>query len=610
MVASLCGFGHKSPKRILPSTDHQELKSDEEDVHRPLTECIIKCMKPRCSWSIAKKKKIQPNLANHHQQDTKQQQQQTLKNDSNNKTRNHQKKKVATLEEWILASPGPNDLKDCRQSLSSSSSHKKVYPSSSSSLSRGWLTVEGVVINGADRVEEADDYYHSAATSFTSDGVEDTEIFRLMSSLGYSLYSFGIMNLHSAVFSRDCSDNADFITFSCKNIVIISSGSLKAIKEELLITGSPMKVTFKEANSVICISLGRDCKTESSFTTPSPILVETASSTAETNLPSKASSTLAVRGTFNEITGNNQVLYEYLQFIVKLAVAPETAIRIPESPVLIVEETTSIVFITTLERVISTFPTTGISTDFLISGSSSGTNEDSAVSTNIFFAKLRPLLDISTEMNPCSSLDSPWMMPLHEMSSSEAKRKRIKMESAMGIKILIFFSKRKREFKRWGILGLPRCSALENSEFLGLHGTVDSCARFLLDETPTPSMAVPESFITAFTSAKSTFTSPEPEETICKRSQYKLHAKQLSFSHVCSKNPIDLDDKQEAEEEMNDFTSQSTIARAAPEPVPPPIPAVINTMSELLRTFAMISFDSSAACSPKSGSPPVPASQH
>nr|GME16823.1 hypothetical protein BC332_19914 [Ipomoea batatas] len=100
MVASLCGFGHKSPKRILPSTDHpQELKSDEqEDVHRrpdTLTESIIK------------------------------------------------------------------------QSLSSSSSHKKVYPSSSSSLSRGRLTVEGVVINGADRVDE-EDYYHSAATSFTS----------------------------------------------------------------------------------------------------------------------------------------------------------------------------------------------------------------------------------------------------------------------------------------------------------------------------------------------------------------------------------------------------------------------------------------------------------
>ena len=41
-----------------------------------------------------------------------------------------------------------------------------------------------------------------------------------------------------------------------------------------------------------------------------------------------------------------------------------------------------------------------------------------------------------------------------------------------------------------------------------------SSARFLLEETPTPSIAVPESFMTAFTSAKSTFTSPG----ICKRS--------------------------------------------------------------------------------------------
>lgn len=42
-----------------------------------------------------------------------------------------------------------------------------------------------------------------------------------------------------------------------------------------------------------------------------------------------------------------------------------------------------------------------------------------------------------------------------------------------------------------------------------------SSARFLLEETPTPSIAVPESFMTAFTSAKSTFTSPG----ICQKQQ-------------------------------------------------------------------------------------------
>lgn len=44
-----------------------------------------------------------------------------------------------------------------------------------------------------------------------------------------------------------------------------------------------------------------------------------------------------------------------------------------------------------------------------------------------------------------------------------------------------------------------------------------SSARFLLEETPTPSIAVPEFFITAFTSAKSTFTSPG-----IYRSKYKI----------------------------------------------------------------------------------------
>ncbi|KAG5570359.1 hypothetical protein H5410_060125 [Solanum commersonii] len=38
------------------------------------------------------------------------------------------------------------------------------------------------------------------------------------------------------------------------------------------------------------------------------------------------------------------------------------------------------------------------------------------------------------------------------------------------------------------------------------------------------------------------------------------------------------------------------------------MPAVINTISEPLRAFAMPSFDSSAACSPNRGFPPVPAS--
>ncbi|KAJ6965940.1 hypothetical protein NC652_003732 [Populus alba x Populus x berolinensis] len=86
-----------------------------------------------------------------------------------------------------------------------------------------------------------------------------------------------------------------------------------------------------------------------------------------------------------------------------------------------------------------------------------------------------------------------------------------------------------------------------------------SSARFLLEETPIPSIAVPEFFITACTSAKSTLTSP-------------------------------------------------ATTGAAPDPVPPPIPAVIKTRSDPFSAFAIASFDSSAACSPKSGFPPVPES--
>lgn len=46
---------------------------------------------------------------------------------------------------------------------------------------------------------------------------------------------------------------------------------------------------------------------------------------------------------------------------------------------------------------------------------------------------------------------------------------------------------------------------------------------------------------------------------------------------------------------------------AAPEPVPPPIPAVINTSSAFATASWITLLDSSADCSPSSGLPPVPA---
>lgn len=55
-----------------------------------------------------------------------------------------------------------------------------------------------------------------------------------------------------------------------------------------------------------------------------------------------------------------------------------------------------------------------------------------------------------------------------------------------------------------------------------------SSARFLLEETPTPSIAVPEFFITAFTSAKSTFTSPG-----IYRRKYKIVMYSTCFHYCC-----------------------------------------------------------------------------
>ena len=45
---------------------------------------------------------------------------------------------------------------------------------------------------------------------------------------------------------------------------------------------------------------------------------------------------------------------------------------------------------------------------------------------------------------------------------------------------------------------------------------------------------------------------------------------------------------------------------AAPVPVPPPMPAVTNTMSAPVKAFVRSSLDSSAACSPTSGFAPAP----
>ena len=56
---------------------------------------------------------------------------------------------------------------------------------------------------------------------------------------------------------------------------------------------------------------------------------------------------------------------------------------------------------------------------------------------------------------------------------------------------------------------------------------------------------------------------------------------------------------------FNSFAISATMG-AAPVPVPPPMPAVIKTMSAPLRAFIILSLSSTAALDPTSGSPPAP----
>lgn len=70
---------------------------------------------------------------------------------------------------------------------------------------------------------------------------------------------------------------------------------IERTRDESLNCGLPTKVTFKAAMFLIGISFGRDCNEESSFTIPSLNFFEMAFSTAEDNLPSKASINLKVK---------------------------------------------------------------------------------------------------------------------------------------------------------------------------------------------------------------------------------------------------------------------------------------------------------------------------
>mmetsp|Transcript_5472 Transcript_5472/g.16595 ORF Transcript_5472/g.16595 Transcript_5472/m.16595 type:complete len:252 (+) Transcript_5472:266-1021(+) len=170
-----------------------------------------------------------------------------------------------------------------------------------------------------------------------------------------------------------------------------------------------------------------------------------------------------------------------------------------------------------------------------------------------------------------------------------------------------------------------------------------SSALFLPVPVPTPSMAVPEFVITVFTSAKSTFTSPgmvmmsaipwtpclstssARRKASCKGVLSPTMSRSLSFgitirvstllliSAMASTACWDLLFPSKVKGYVTtptvrlpaDFAIPATTG-AAPDPVPPPMPAVMKTMSVSRTASAMASWDSSAAFSPRSLFPPVP----
>ena len=186
------------------------------------------------------------------------------------------------------------------------------------------------------------------------------------------------------------------------------------------------------------------------------------------------------------------------------------------------------------------------------------------------------------------------------------------------------------------------------SIFTSISGDSIACcaakvARFSPDARPIPISAEPAFFITAFTSAKSrliracSVINSEIPCTPCRSTSSairKVSKSGVRGSIVCSNRSFGIvinastwRDKfsiassafwrRFAPSNVNGFVATPTVRislfRAssatigpAPEPVPPPAPSVINTISAPSSDFAIASRASSAAARPFSGSPPAP----
>mmetsp|Transcript_13468 Transcript_13468/g.24383 ORF Transcript_13468/g.24383 Transcript_13468/m.24383 type:complete len:252 (-) Transcript_13468:608-1363(-) len=177
-----------------------------------------------------------------------------------------------------------------------------------------------------------------------------------------------------------------------------------------------------------------------------------------------------------------------------------------------------------------------------------------------------------------------------------------------------------------------------------MAATAASAARDFPTPVPTPMSAVPASFMTARISAKSTLTSPvlimisEMPTTPCRK--ISSATKKASVTGVLSgtmRNNLSLDTTMRVStclrnsamaasacfmrwrpsnlnglvttptvRQPHSFLAISATTGAAPLPVPPPMPAVINTISAPIQTALTSSAFSKAAFLPIPGSPPAP----
>ena len=191
----------------------------------------------------------------------------------------------------------------------------------------------------------------------------------------------------------------------------------------------------------------------------------------------------------------------------------------------------------------------------------------------------------------------------------------------------------------------PSAPAIETSSSNGLEtaACAASIARFAPEARPVPIRALPRLDMTALTSAKSRLTSPgtvtRSEMPLVALSSTSSATAKASVSEVplsttassrsfgmmirvstsarSSASPSSAWRMRRRPSKLNGLVTTATVSApvwrarrattgAPPVPVPPPIPAVMNTMSLSVRASMSVCSSSSAARRPWAGSPPEP----